>query len=111
MYFDLYIPFSTGPPSFIDSQSGDVTARWKTAVTLTCRFSGFPIPTISWLDSKEKPINFGMNTKYHETAQGHLVIHDLNRKDSKRYVCKVTNKWGTIKRGITLKVQGKERTR
>lgn len=41
------------------------------------------------------------------TIQGHLVIHDLRREDSKRYVCRVTNKWGTIEKGITLKVQGK----
>jgi hypothetical protein len=40
------------------------------------------------------------------TEEGHLVIHDLRKEDSKRYECRVTNKWGTIKEGITLKVQG-----
>lgn len=95
---------SKGPPSFIGSHSEDVTERWKKTVTLICRFSGFPIPTITWLDSKEKALNFG-DAKYHVTIQGHLVIHDLRREDSKRYVCRVTNKWGTIEKGITLKVQ------
>ena len=95
-----------GPPTFIGSHNGDVTARWKTNVSLVCRFSGFPIPTITWFDSKEKPLNLGDSDKYHVTKEGHLVIHDLGKEDSKRYECRVTNKWGTIKEGITLKVQG-----
>ena len=102
MTFFLFV----GPPSFTDSHSGDITAKWKTKVSLICAYSGFPEPTIEWLDSKEEPLDVTNSDKYHVTIRGHLVIHHLDRKDSKRYVCKVTNKWGSIKRGITLKVQG-----
>ena len=86
--------------------SGDVhhTARWKTTVTLICRFSGFPIPTITWLDWKKTPLILG--EKYHLTREKHLVIHDLRREDSKRYVCVVSNKRGKIEKGFMLKVQG-----
>ncbi|XP_028412686.1 Down syndrome cell adhesion molecule-like protein 1 homolog isoform X2 [Dendronephthya gigantea] len=102
---DVMATTSRGPPSFTDSHSGDVTAKWKTKVRLRCSYSGFPEPKIKWLDSKEKPIDVTNSDKYHVTMEGHLVIHDLNRKDSKRYVCMVANKWGSIKKGITLKVQ------
>lgn len=78
--------------------------RWKHTAVLKCHFSGYPIPTISWLDVNGKPIV--LSHKYHINKDNHLLVKNVDRRDSTRYYCKVKNKWGAINKSIILKVQG-----
>lgn len=96
---------SEGPPFFTNGPETTETAKWKTNITLDCEFSGFPTLTVTWLNAQEKPLNVKNSNKYRLTDKNGLQIRNLQREDSKRYICKVVNKWGTAKQVVTLKVQ------
>lgn len=99
--------FLVGPPVFKNGQQSSViTAKWKTDVSLVCKFTGVPTPIVTWLNSNEKPLKVQDSNKYNVTHRGKLVISHLRREDSQIYICKVTNELGSIKRRVTLKVQG-----
>ena len=88
---------------------GTVEVLSGTKVTLTCKYSGFPEPTVKWnvLDKEGQVIK---RDEGHEVINGSLALTALQPSDSAEYVCSVRNVAGTASASTKLKVFGKEQS-
>ncbi|XP_067666994.1 neural cell adhesion molecule L1-like [Haliotis asinina] len=86
--------FHTNPAEFLIGQTAE----------LECVFSGHPLPSISWFDTKNEPISPG--TKYQMDHQNmKLKITKITENDEGNYKCKGENAQGEAEATIFLDVK------
>ena len=71
-------------------------------ITLECKVSGVPNPTVQWTRSL-MPLPQGRS----EQLDGGLVIRDMQEQDSGDYTCTASNALGVINATIELLLRGK----
>lgn len=95
-------PLTVPPAITMPQKSFNATAERGEEMTLTCKASGSPDPTISWfrngklIEENEKYILKGSNTE--------LTVRNIINKDGGSYVCKATNKAGEDQKQAFLQV-------
>ncbi|XP_076093735.1 hemicentin-1-like isoform X1 [Mytilus galloprovincialis] len=87
----------TGPPLNTGADIG-------TNATLTCRASGQPRPTITWL-TNGTPVNL-LEGRLMQLAGGELFIQGVIPEDEGRFTCVVKNRFGTRDHTAYLTVTG-----
>lgn len=70
-------------------------------VSLKCKATGYPAPTITWKKNDEQPTRHLGNIKYGPWS---LILEDLVTDDTGIYTCNVCNKLGCITYSYTLDV-------
>lgn len=78
-------------------------------VTLPCRASGIPKPSITW--SKKGELISMDNAKFSAGADGSLYVVSPGSKESGEYICTATNAAGYAKRKVQLTVYGESQPR
>ncbi|KAJ7345581.1 hypothetical protein JRQ81_001531 [Phrynocephalus forsythii] len=95
------------PPSIV-SVLKDVTVMEGESVTLECRISAYPAPTIAWYREEyriESSIDFQITF---EAGVARLVIREAFAEDSGRFTCTATNEAGSVSTSCHLLVQVSE---
>ncbi|XP_050019310.1 neural cell adhesion molecule 2 [Alexandromys fortis] len=99
---DIIVIVNVPPVIVMPQKSFNATAERGEEMTLTCRASGSPDPTISWfrngklIEENEKYILKGSNTE--------LTVRNIINKDGGSYVCKAINKAGEDEKQAFLQV-------
>ncbi|EGW07567.1 Neural cell adhesion molecule 2, partial [Cricetulus griseus] len=99
---DIIVIVNVPPAIVMPQKSFNATAERGEEMTLTCRASGSPDPTISWfrngklIEENEKYTLKGSNTE--------LTVRNIINKDGGSYVCKATNKAGEDEKQAFLQV-------
>lgn len=98
--FIQYI-FVPEKPHFIEKHSSSVmTVREKQNVTLPCKATGFPQPTIRWYR------NGRVIEEKQRVKAGYLEIKEIQFEDRGIYTCTAENLLGRDQLSINLIVQG-----
>ncbi|KAF7245040.1 Titin [Varanus komodoensis] len=96
------------PPSIVTALK-NVTVMEGESVTLECRISAYPAPTVAWYREDyhiESSIDFQITF---EAGVARLVIREAFAEDSGRFTCTATNEAGSVSTSCHLVVQGKYR--
>lgn len=56
---------------------------------LTCKVSGYPYPSVTWLKD-DKPVNTSHKVRLHHRGEK-LTVHNLGIADAGLYQCKISN--------------------
>ncbi|GAB1607434.1 hemicentin-1-like [Argonauta hians] len=100
-HFDVSIHV---PPQLENSQLQVVEIMNKKTITLTCKASGIPKPTITWYRNDMIIPAFG-NSKKRILNQGReLLLTNTNMDDSGRYMCEATNIAGKVQKPFLVTV-------
>lgn len=87
----------TGTPAAVSVEEGE-------DVTLICKASGRPQPTIVWRRADQKPIVISDKAVYTYTGET-LQLNSVTRQASSEYLCVATNGWPpAVSKQITLNV-------
>ena len=96
--------FVVDPPQILQGETSyNQRAEEGTSVTLHCKASGFPKPTIMWRrqGNMNLPSSSGGGvTRLNET----LIIESIMYLDQGLYICDVMNSFGSARREVTLAV-------
>ena len=87
------------PPSFTKTPPDVADFILRRNVSLECRASGVPSPTVHWARSA-LPLPEGRSRQ----EEGVLNITEVQTEDSGNYTCTASNKLGVIKTTTTLRV-------
>uniref|UniRef100_A0A670XYE9 Ig-like domain-containing protein n=1 Tax=Pseudonaja textilis TaxID=8673 RepID=A0A670XYE9_PSETE len=85
----------------------NVTVMEGESVTLECRISAYPAPTVAWYREDyhiETSIDFQITF---EAGVARLVIREAFAEDSGKFTCTATNEAGSVSTSCYLLVQGK----
>ncbi|EPQ10482.1 Neural cell adhesion molecule 2 [Myotis brandtii] len=99
---DIIVIVNVPPAITMPQKSFNATAERGEEMTLSCRASGSPEPTISWyrngkfIEESEKYILKGSNTE--------LTVRNIINSDGGYYVCRATNKAGEDEKQAFLQV-------
>ncbi|EHB17734.1 Neural cell adhesion molecule 2 [Heterocephalus glaber] len=99
---DIIVIVNVPPAITMPQKSFNATAERGEEMTLSCRASGSPEPTISWsrngkiIEENEKYILKGSNTE--------LIVRNIINSDGGPYVCRATNKAGEDEKQAFLQV-------
>lgn len=73
-------------------------------VKITCTASGFPNPTVRWVQEEDRPISVFRAEEEHYN-QAFLEFYRISMQDGKAYKCIASNEAGTDERYIVLDVK------
>lgn len=73
-------------------------------ISLKCKATGYPTPTVKWKKNDEEPKRHLGNIRYGSWS---ITLEDLVTDDSGTYTCYVCNKLGCISHDFTVDVVGK----
>lgn len=82
----------------------NVTALTSTNITIQCRASGVPAPTVTW--SKDGKALYSKG-RYTVKDDGSLVITGTGHENSSRYTCTADSTAGTESASSTVRIVGK----
>ena len=85
------------PPSFTKAPYSVNISTLRGNLTLECRASGSPEPTVAWTRSAQ-PLPQGRS----QQKDGVLDITEVRIEDFGNYTCTASNKFGVIKKTATL---------
>ncbi|KAJ8046694.1 Neuronal cell adhesion molecule [Holothuria leucospilota] len=85
------------PPSFIQGPGeGTIYSREGTNVTLTCRVSGLPTPSVIWYKDDDQLDLLQLDQKWTMEEDGSLHITSVEETDEGDYHCEANNTHGII---------------
>ncbi|GAB6020358.1 Down syndrome cell adhesion molecule-like protein 1 [Chamberlinius hualienensis] len=70
----------------------EVTSKWKSNTTLSCRSVGLPLPMIEWRVGSK---TLHSNDRFHILTNGSLLIMDTKNFDNANYTCRARNVYGS----------------
>ncbi|KAM4710791.1 matrix-remodeling-associated protein 5 isoform 2-T3 [Anableps anableps] len=83
----------TSPPQIQDKDQNTVRVLYGETVTLQCNVKGDPIPFITWMSPKNRPISPSLD-KYKVLKDGTLVVQRVQQFDEGNYTCMARNSVG-----------------
>lgn len=84
--------YASVPPNIDDTaSSSDVIVREGANVTLTCKATGSPTPTIKWKRDDNSPININKTLKVLDWESESLELNRISRLDMGAYLCIASN--------------------
>ena len=91
------------PPSFTKVPKTVISFVSGATATIECGVFGLPKPTVQWSRAL-----LSLPQGRSQQQDGRLTISGIQLQDSGTYICKASNKLGTIRTVSTLAVQGKK---
>ncbi|XP_043557341.1 neural cell adhesion molecule 2-like isoform X1 [Chiloscyllium plagiosum] len=98
---DISVIVNVPPVIHVPKRSVNATADRQESVTLTCTATGSPEPDISWYRDGRLIED---DDKYVSKRSTELTIRNIAQEDTGAYICRATNKAGTVEEQLSVKV-------
>ncbi|XP_072441846.1 neural cell adhesion molecule 2-like isoform X2 [Chiloscyllium punctatum] len=98
---DISVIVNVPPVIHVPKRSVNATADRQESVTLTCTATGSPEPDISWYRDGRLIED---DDKYVSKKSTELTIRNIAQEDTGAYICRATNKAGTVEEQLSVKV-------
>ncbi|XP_054277504.1 obscurin-like isoform X6 [Macrosteles quadrilineatus] len=86
------------PPEFIKTMTKHIETSEGDTVTFQVKVRGDPMPSVKWLKDGVVLKSDGSHIQISEDGATHtLVVHGINRKDTGKYSCEISNTHGTTR--------------
>ncbi|XP_054915223.1 matrix-remodeling-associated protein 5 isoform X2 [Poeciliopsis prolifica] len=83
----------TSSPQIQDKDPKTVRVLYGETVTLQCNAKGDPVPVVTWMSPKNKPISNAID-RYKVLKDGTLVVQNVQKFDGGNYTCMARNSVG-----------------
>uniref|UniRef100_A0A1B6FN80 Obscurin n=1 Tax=Cuerna arida TaxID=1464854 RepID=A0A1B6FN80_9HEMI len=86
------------PPEFVKTMTKHLEVSENDTVTLQVKARGDPAPTVKWFKDGKELKHDGSHIQISEDGETKtLVVHKINRKDTGKYSCEISNIYGSNK--------------
>lgn len=95
----------TSSPQIQDKNQKTIRVLYGETVTLQCNAKGDPVPVVTWMSPKNRPISNAIN-RYKVLKDGTLVVQNVQQADGGNYTCMAKNSVGQDNKVIRVEILG-----